>query len=168
MNLRENWWKYLILAVVVVGLLWYRRDGTEDTPEVVTPNDDEVVEQQVDDFLRDRNISLPEGGDRANLRDQTDDGLTGVATRTDENELITVLADLPDPEAGNFYQAFLLSGDNDYLSLGRLRPAKGGYLLETRVDADLSGYDTVVISRETGEASEPSRILLRGNFQANQ
>lgn len=164
MNLKDNWWKFLVLGAVVVGLIWWRQQGTE------LQNEDELAEQlelqeQVDEFIEERGIELPEGSERANLRAEEGVTGTGVATRVAEGEGVdefTVAVDLPEPESG-WYVAWLVN-DEETVKLGRLTMTKSGFVGDFSVDEEVSGLNQVRISQETGEVEEPSNTVLEGSF----
>jgi hypothetical protein len=162
--MKDNWWKFLVLAVVVIGLVWWRQNQAP-REELEVPTPEEQLEQQVNQFLEDSGIRLPEGSERANLSDQTGGSATGVAsrqvgtTRTD----ITVIADLPDLTGGS-YVAWLTDEDGDFERMGALRPAKGGYLIDFSTSQNIEGMDEVVISRETSITNQPSELILQGSF----
>lgn len=165
MNFRENWWKFLVLALVVLGLIWWRQNRNQPEEELVT--EAEQIEEQVNRYLEERGIELPEGGRRANLKDVAEGLGTGVATvvESDETEerTYTVIAGLPDLSVG-WYVVWARNAEGDLVNLGRMRQAKGGYLLDTTSAQDLSGYEEVVISKEDSVSDEPSEIVLEGEF----
>jgi hypothetical protein len=96
----------------------------------------------------------------------------GIATRKQENGTFihVVLADLPDPEEGSFYEGWLVRGevgdtDFDFISTGKMILAKGGYLLEFESTTDYSDYPGVVITLEEAEDENPETHVLEGIFK---
>lgn len=162
--MRENWWKFLVLAGVVGGLVWWRQgQAPKEEIEVQTP--EERLEEQVNRFLDDSGISLPEGAERANLSDVSGGDASGVVSKEESGSLteLTVIADLPELTGGS-YVAWLVSDEGVFMRLGALRAAKGGFLVDFSSTSDLTGYDTVVVSRETSITTQPSSEILRGSF----
>ena len=151
------------IILVIVGLIWLR--GRNAGLQIEVPDEDTQLEEQVNRFLEDRGITLPEGADRANLRDRTDSGYTGISTRQiqDNSTTYTIIASLDDLDMG-WYEAWIVNNDDDFISLGRLRTSKGGFLLDYSTSIDTEGYNKVQISQESSVASRPSDIILEGEF----
>ncbi|HSL86160.1 MAG TPA: hypothetical protein VK861_04445, partial [Bacteroidales bacterium] len=103
-----------IIVAVVVGF-FYVINQTPDE-DVTEPDMDfqetlEETERQIEEQFQ---TEVPEGAERAQLRGEEVDG-RALATRdvTEEGTNISVLADLPDPEQGMFYQAWAQKGDEE-------------------------------------------------------
>jgi hypothetical protein len=154
----------LILILVVVGLIWWRQRDTGPSEEEQQLQEQMELEQQVDEFLQERGIELPEGSDRANLRDVTGGAAAGVVIRQvgDMEAEYTVIGALPAPESG-WYEAWLVS-DNRILDMGRMREGKGGYVVDFSTTEDVSGLDQVQVSQEIRVTEQPTEILLEGSF----
>lgn len=95
----------------------------------------------------------------------------GLATRIFENGkfVFTVLANLPDPQPGYLYQIWLVKGsptDPDYnvVSMGSLRLAKGGYLLDSEGNIDYSDHGSVIVTLEKTVTKVPGQHILEGSF----
>lgn len=95
----------------------------------------------------------------------------GVASRkySGGTYSITVMADLPEPKSGYFYQAWIVrgsTGDSDfsYISTGALRLAKGGYISDFTSSKDYSGYKKVVVTLEKISDNTPESHVLEGSF----
>lgn len=153
-----NWWKLLVLGAVILGLIWWRSGGQE--PEM----DESVLqgaqlEQQVNEFLEDQNLTLPEGSERANLAAKDGSSSTGVASRVagDDAANFSVLASLNALESG-VYAAALVNDANETMPLGTLSVRKGGYILESSLTNDVAGYDTVRVTDPKGVT------VLEGTF----
>jgi hypothetical protein len=152
----------IILFVVPVLVLSGCRRGQEEEENNLV-SEDVQLEERVNRFLDESGVSLPENGERANMSDETGGDATGVVNRQTEGNqtMFTVLAALPEP-TGN-YHAWVDTGEESYLYLGRLTPAKGGYLLEKTIEGEFSGNE-VVVSDEVRVGETPTNIVLRGQF----
>jgi hypothetical protein len=158
---------FVFLVVLIAGVFWIRNTKSKKTASPypsVTPNLSDQISKTF-------NFQIPEGADKADLRDVSGGNGSGMATAKFEAGVFssTVLADLPAPDGGKFYQAWLIggkAGDNDYsiISLGVLRAAKGGYLVDFQSKTDYSGYKNVVVSLESQKAFAPSAHVLEGSF----
>lgn len=162
--MRENWWKFLVLALVVGGLVWWRQQEPQESV-LDLPTEEEALEDTVDTFLRDRGLVLPEDSDRANLADQANSGATGVAVRKQEatGTEVTVMAALPDLTDG-VYVAWVRQDDGKYLKLGTLRASKGGWLLDYSGKAELMSEEVVVSREDSSQVTTPDEIMLKGTF----
>lgn len=134
----------VILAVVAGAIVWIRRARTTPAP-LPTPSIEEKIEKTF-------NFEIPEDVDRAELKDVSGGGGAGIATRD------TVLADLPDPEGGYFYQAWT-EKDGKLISLGKMRLAKGGWIFEGSVAGQ-----KVIVSKEKIFDSKIETKILEGSF----
>jgi hypothetical protein len=165
--MKDNWWKIGVLAVVILGLVYWRQQGAQPE-QAIELNEEQQLEERVNRFLEETGRVLPEGAERANLTDEVGEGAgTGVATRVadERGTTITILAGLPDPRGG-FYQAFLVLGDNEYRSIGRLEAGKGGYMIERRLSNVPEEANEIVVSHEQSLTERPrGDIVLRGTFR---
>jgi hypothetical protein len=142
----------VVVLVGLAGLIYYwRKPPIEDELQVPQTLS---VEDEIEGMF---NLQIPEDVDRAELSDKTGGDASGIATREQFNGKYThtVLADLPDPQVGS-YTAELVKDDN-VMTTGTLRTAKGGYLLEFQSEEDLSEYNTVRV--KLGE-----EVVLEGSF----
>ncbi len=156
----------LVVILVIAGVIFLIRRPEEEV-EDQTPTVEEVEEELEESFK----FEIPEDVDKARLVDLLKLGITGLVTRDVQEDKTTyaVLVDLPDPEEGVFYEAWLVKkdeqGEDTYLSIGRLRVAKGGYLLEhDAYEEELKEYDMVIITREKVVDSTPEEVILEGSF----
>ena len=165
MNRRDIVIGFIILAVVAGIIYFVRRPKTTpiETP-VATPSFEEQFENKF-------NTQIPDNLDKAELKDITRQGGSGLATRNYENGIfnLTVLADLPDLEPNDFYEVWLsrgTAGQNNYslISIGSLQIAKGGFLLDFNENKNYSDYQNVIISLETKLNTSPEKIILEGSF----
>lgn len=153
----------VILAVVAGAIVWLRR--TRTTPEPLpTPSIEEKIEKTF-------NLEIPEDVERADLNDVSGGTGSGIATRKYDGGRFThaVLADLPDPVAGYFYEGWLVRGKEGdanfaFISTGKMRVAKGGYLLEFNSSTDYSAYSGVVVTLERVDDKKPETHILEGSF----
>jgi hypothetical protein len=109
--------------------------------------------------------SNPEDVDKAQLRDITGGTSSGMAIRIFEDGKFKhmVLADLPEPVTGVFYEGWLVK-DNDFFSTGKMRIAKGGWILEFESNVDYSDYNKVVVTQELIDDENPETYILEGEF----
>ncbi len=163
MRTREIVIGLVILAVVAGAIVWIRRARTTPAP-LPTPSIEEKIEKTF-------NLEIPEDVDRADLNDVTGGNGSGIATRkyTAGRFSHTLLADLPDPESGTFYEGWLVRGKEGdanfaFISTGRMRVAKGGYLLEFTSSTDYSAYNGVVVTLERVDDRKPETHILEGSF----
>ena len=163
MRTREIVIGLIILAVVAGAIVWIRRARTAQEP-LPTPSIEEKIEKTF-------NLEIPDDVERADLRDVSGGTGSGIATRKYESGRFThaVLADLSDPTLGTFYEGWLVKGKEGdanfaFVSTGRLRVAKGGYLLEFTSSVDYSPYNGVVITLERVDDKRPEVHILEGSF----
>jgi len=155
----------LIVLAALAGIIYWFRKPKEELKVPQTPS----VEEKMEEFF---NVEIPEDVEKAQLFEVIEGYGTGIATRNYENGVFThvVLADLPHHEAPYFYEGWLVRGeegddDFDYISTGKMRFAKGGFLLEFESGTDYSDYNGVVITSEEIEDDIPEDHVLEGTFQ---
>lgn len=163
MNRRDIFIGIVVLLLAVVLVFWFR-GKTPKSVMAPTPVSEEKIEKSF-------NLTIPEDVDKVEMNDVSGGDASGVATRKYENGNFShmVLADLSDPEAGTFYEGWLVKGkmgDEDfaYISTGRMVVAKGGYLLEYKSSTDYSDYTGVVITLEKVNDKKPETHILEGSF----
>ncbi|MFC1710338.1 anti-sigma factor [Patescibacteria group bacterium] len=157
MNRRDIVIGLIILAVVAGIIYWVRRPK----PELEIP--ESTVEETIEESFK---IDIPDDVEKAELKDIAGKIATGIATRKfiDGKFTHTALVDLPDPAEGYFYEGWLAKEDGELVSTGKLRVAKGGYLLEFSSDVDYSDYSGVVITLESKDDGKPEEHVLEGSF----
>lgn len=155
----------LVILVLLGGVIYFRQRNKEE--ELVVPETLSSEQTFEDKF----NIEIPDDVDKAELGQVNDSGGTGLATRKYEDKKFTlsVLVDLPDPEEGSFYQGWLqkgAEGDEDYdlVSTGKLRLAKGGWMLDYTSSTDLSDHSKVIVSLEKTFDKTIEKKVLEGSF----
>lgn len=151
------------MAVVAGAIVWIRRARTTPAP-LPTPSIEEKIERTF-------NLEIPDNLERADLRDVSGGTGSGIATRKYEGGRFThaALADLSDPAVGYFYEGWLVRGKEGdanfaFISTGKMRVAKGGYLLEFNSSTDYSTYSGVVVTLERVDDKKPEAHILEGSF----
>lgn len=160
MKIKEIIIGIIAVALVAGGVIVLKNKKAAQTPKV--PANLPAVEEKIEKTF---NLTIPEDVDKIELAAVSEIEGSGIATRKYETAKFThmVLADLPDPEAGSFYAGWLVK-DNTFLATGKLRIAKGGYLLEFVYPTDLSSYKKVIVSLENVLGKKPSKLVLEGSF----
>lgn len=145
----------LVILVVIAGLVyWFKiRKPTPTVPVTSTPSITQV-EKNIEDKFK---FTVPDNVEKTQLKDITGGDGSGIATRTE------ILVDLPDPEPGTFYQAWLENANGKLLSLGKLDIAKGGWLI-TYNGSSYPTYNKVVISQEKVFDGNIEERVLEGSF----
>lgn len=150
-----------LLLIVLVTYFYFKNQSNLSVPAepIPTVSLDEKVEGRFD-------TKLPENVEKTELKPLTLSSSFAAATREYVNGQfsLAILADLPDPETGKLYQAWLTVGDGQQLSLGKLHEAKGGWLLEFSSSIDYSKHNDVAITLESTLDNTPEEVVLRGSF----
>lgn len=154
----------IVLLVIAFIVFFIQRRRQEAIP-LPTPTATATIEEQEADLEERFRINIPDEFEKANLQDTLGRGYSGLATRNFENNSfdLTVLANLPDPEEGKFYQVWLRR-DSETRSMGVMIQGKGGYLLDASVREDLRAFDNVIVSLETTRDTNLEETVLRGSF----
>lgn len=166
MKLRDIVIALIILGVV--GFILYNISTTDNTPELeVTPTPSSSEQDFEERFGR----NIPDDVERVELREPAAEGeeqgqVSAIATRDvrDGTYMATILADLDDPDAGESYYAWV-NRDEEFVLLGRLRAAKGGWLIDYESSTDYSELNRVVISEQASPGTQPEDIVLEGSFE---
>ncbi len=144
----------LIILVVVAGIFYFFKNRANS---LKVPETNEPTINQIEQNLKDKfNFNVPGDVEKTDLKDVSGGDGVGIATRTE------ILADLADPNAGYFYQAWL-EKDEKLVSLGKLGMAKGGWLISYS-SSKFPGYDKVVISLEKVFDNNLEKRVLEGSF----
>lgn len=156
-----------LLVLVGLGALIYWATRTKTTSEIV-PTPTPSVEQRLQESFK---YEIPENFEKAELKDVTGGTASGIATRNYESGKFShaILADLPDPEAGSFYEGWLVRGQEGdenfaYISTGRMVVAKGGFMLEFEASRDYSDYSGIIVTLEKVNDQKPEKHILEGSF----
>lgn len=160
----KSWYNlFVVVVLILLGIwVWQRVRG----PKTNLTSEELVLNDQVNQFLDQAGFEIPDDVERANLADVSGGNATGVATRKTDNgtSQFTVLAALPDLDSG-WYQAWLNNSDGSApVSLGKLRVAKGGYLVETTTNQDWSDKSQVTVTLEQTMDDQPESTILKGSF----
>jgi len=148
----------VILAAVAAVIFFARRSKSTNPLPLETP----TIEQKVQDTFK---YTIPENADKTELKDVSGGNSFAVATRSFDGGVFsaTVLADLPEPKAGTFYEAWI-EKDGESLPLGKLAIAKGGYLVNFASSKDYSDSNKYFVTSETKDDSTPETHVLEGSF----
>ncbi len=155
----------IVIGVIILALLgafiYFRQQRIDREEELKVP-ETLSVEDIIEESFK---IEIPEDVEKAELKDVVGGDSSGIATRKFENGRFAhmVLADLPDPETGSYYEGWLVNGDS-VISTGRMQIAKGGYLLEFSSDTDYSDHSEVVVTKEKIADKNPEEHILEGSF----
>lgn len=134
MNRRDVITGLVVLVVIILGIVLINRYRNRIRNAMVVPTATPSIEQKIQETFN--GMPLPTSGARIELKDTSGGDSFGITTETE------VLADLPEPPEGEFYQGWI-DNNGTYLSLGKLRTAKGGYILSGNLKDK-----KVVVSRE--------------------
>lgn len=137
----------VVVIVVLLGILWVRKARIDKNNRLMeeTP----TTEEKISDSFN--GLQIPEDTKKVELTDVNGGDGFGIATSD------MVLVDLPDPAAGSFYQVWV-EKDGQLVSLGKMRIAKGGWLLE----GNISGK--VVVSEEKVFDNNIETKILEGTL----
>lgn len=157
----------IVILLLVVGVIFLRQRNRAGDESLRVPETLSSVQEQIEEKF---NTKIPDDVDKAELRDVTGGGSSAIATRKFESGKFTsnFLADLPDPDSGDFYQAWLIKSEEGkedlVVSLGSLQLSKGGWMLNYSGSKDLSDYSKVLVTSEKTRDNTPETKLLEGSF----
>mgnify|MGYP001564336250 CR=1 FL=1 len=153
--------------VILAGVVYLIKRPKTKTEPISTPDFSQVQQKLEKNF----NLQIPENIDKAQLKDVTGGNASGIATRKFEAGKFfhTVLADLPDPAKGYFYEGWLVrakqgDSDFDFFSTGRMKMTKGGWILEYQSTKNYPDHKGVVITLEKVADKKPEKHILEGSF----
>jgi len=161
----------IVIGVIILILLaiavYFILKPSNDEPEI-TIDQEPSVEEKLEESFR---FDIPDDIEKVELKAVKGEDFRAIATRKYEDGIYThtVIADLPDPVGGTFYEGWLMRGnpedDNfDVVSAGKMVIAKGGYLLNFESSTDYSDYQNVVITLEKVADNNPEEHILDGSF----
>lgn len=160
---RERWIGLAVVLVVIGGIIWWRSEKANKPAEPTK----EAVEAEVEGFARELGVVLPEDVEKTSLTDVTGGEATGIATRKviEGRFTHTVLAALPDPQVGTWYEAWLVKLEPlDVVYTGKLTMGKGGWVLDYISRDDLTDHPQVVVTLERVDDRKPEQHILEGSF----
>jgi len=159
----------MVVIVVVVLLLavggYYFMNGSLPYSDSSTTQEDDTM---MKDDSMEKMMMLKENPDvlMAELQDVSGGTSTGTAYILRENGKLThhVMATLPKPEAGTFYEGWLVQKSPlKFFSTGEMVMGEDGtYSLEYMSDQEYPTYDLVVITLETTRDDTPEEHILEG------
>lgn len=138
----------LVLVVIVSAILISR--NLKIKKNLVLPSSTPSIQNQIESKFG--NIIIPPDTEKIDLKDVSGGVGMGIATKE------VILADLPEPDSGYFYQAWV-EKSGKLVSLGKMRIGKGGYIFEGSVEGE-----KVVVSREKVFDNKPETKILEGSF----
>ncbi|QQG41813.1 MAG: hypothetical protein HYV90_00670 [Candidatus Woesebacteria bacterium] len=152
---------FLVLVVLITGVLLFKNSKKNDVLNL--PSSTPSIFQRITEKFG--GITIPSNADRADLVSVMESGGIGEAIRVFENSKfeLTVLADLPEPTTGYFYQAWMGNGTT-FISLGKLNLAKGGYLIDFSSAKNYSNYKEIVVTLEKTFDQKQEESVLEGSF----
>ena len=165
---REHWVGLVVVVLVIGGLWWWRGKRIEQSQVLPAEGEGVEIEDRASELARRFGVVLPDNLDRVGLKDVTGGVGGGIATRsyTDSKFELTVLAELAEPGKGEWYEGWLVR-DEPFSSIyaGKLRVAKGGFLLEFTEAMDLRDHVRVVVTVEKQDDRKPETHVLEGSFK---
>ena len=157
-----------LLVLVLLGGVLYWRQRNRVSEEMKVPETLSSIEEQIEDKF---NLQIPEDVDKAEMKAVEGKSGTAIATRKFENGKFTheVLADLPEAEAGAYYEGWLVKGEEgkegySLISTGQMRIAKGGWVLDFKSNTDYSDHNKVIVTLDKTVDTKPEEYILGGSF----
>jgi len=163
----------LTVAGVIIGMQISRKSGSvqwENNPtNVVVQKPTESAGDTVNAPTDNQDLAGSGQMKRANIVDSSIPAGNVRVTLYPEGESTTVVvtAQLPAPKAASFYQAWLASSQGKSpLLVGTMSVEKGVYRAETIFDkAIIEGYQTLQVTEETKDDSQPEKIIITSDLQ---
>ena len=143
---------FIIIATIILLSYLYKNNKTPQEVSVSSPVPISFKKELEESFK----FKIPENSSSIELKDISGGDSRGIAT---ENE---ILVDAEDPAAGYFYEAWI-EKDNKLISLGKLLPAKGGWLLDNKT-IEKDSNSKVIISLEKVFDNKIEKKILEGSF----
>lgn len=154
----------VIIIIILIAIFLVRRRQASPLITVNSPLPTPNVSFQ-EDLQNNFGITVPSTASKADLKDASGKNQMGLITldKTNNQNMYTVIANLDDPQAGYFYEGWLVSGNN-YISLGKLNVAKGGWLINYNSPKNIEDHKTVWITLEKVNDNMPETHVLEGSF----
>jgi hypothetical protein len=161
----------LAILLFIIGLFYFRQRGERE--DLIVPEETATdIESRIEERF---GVEIPEDANKAELTDVAGGDGYALATRRFEDGAFahSILADLPDPETGRTYQAWLVrgdEGDDDYniVATGGMRVAKGGWVLEYQTTRNLEDHNRVLVTSERIGEQRAENIVLEGEFESSE
>lgn len=167
MNRRDIVLGSVVLLLLAAEALILRRPAGQ-APLIPDSTSVPSVEEQIESSFK---TDIPDDVEKLELKDVENVGGIAIATRNFEAGKFSaaVLADLSEPGNSRFYQAWITQGDPadenaNFILLGTMRVAKGGYVVEYQSNTDYSNYDGFLITLEEKNDNTPEKHLMEGQF----
>lgn len=125
---------FIFLVILIAGILWIYRVRSKRNTDLPLPTPN--ISQEIKNAFP--GLTIPDGVERANLRDVTGGNSIGISTRTE------VVANLPVPPTGKNYQVLLEDSQGKTVNIGSMRMSKVGYILEYN-SSKYQGYNKVIV-----------------------
>lgn len=153
----------LVIIIILLAIFLLRRRN-ENIIKVNSPLPTPVSQFQ-EDLQNNFGITVPTSAVKGDLKDVSGGNQMGLVTldKVGNQNQYTVIANLADPLPGYFYEAWLVNG-NDYVGLGKLVTAKGGWIVNYSTGRDLSDHKTVWVTLEKVNDNTPEKHILEGSF----
>jgi len=152
---------FLIVLAVGISYIVFFRDADDEPVVVIEESQTLSVQDEIEDTF---NLVIPDDIEKGELLAIGDGTSSGMVTRDfmDGSFVFTVLADLPELDEGE-YEVFVskeVPESSEYfaISIGSLRPAKGGYIVEFSSSEDLSEFENVVVKAD-------DEVVLSGKIE---
>lgn len=164
---KERWIAVALILLIIGGVVYLRGRNKAKISEQQEVGEGVEIEDKASEFAKMLGVTLPDDVEKISLNDVTGGASTGIATRKAEaNKFVhSVLAALPDPEKGYWYEGWLVREDPfAVMYTGRLTMAKGGWVLDYTSGQNLSDYPKVVVTKEKVNDQRPEAHVLEGSF----
>lgn len=143
---------FVIIILIVAGVFYYKKIKTSKISVSPTPVSIGFQKDLEDSFK----YNIPDDVNSIELKDVAGGNARGIAT------IKEILVDANDPESGFFYSAWL-EKDNNFILLGKLKVAKGGWLLEYD-KSKFQDFKKIIISLESKFDNKIEKRILEGSF----
>lgn len=146
----------VVIILIIAGSLLVRNFRNRAKNQLPLPTSVPTSQEIKSNVAEKFKFTVPADGPSIDLRSVDGGDEQGLATETE------VLADLSDPQMGEFYQAWL-EKEGALVSLGKMTMAKGGWLISYNKDK-YKDYDKVVVSLEKTFDNKIEKKILEGSF----
>jgi hypothetical protein len=163
-------WRKIIfvgfLVLIVTVSFWWVKKGVKNQDDLLNVGDERLIVPSVmEKDFEDVGIVVSDDASKAELKDVTAGSSRGVASVEKDGLFFVhyVVADLPELSKG-FYEGWLVNSKGDVLYTGKLENQKGGWVLEFRIEKDISDYKKIVITEEIKDDQKPEKHILEGSL----